>query len=83
MDPGSGIRVFRPDPDPDPNFSKYPDPTGSGSGSATLVIRIHDWLSLDISLDISQMILTGFLFVPLSKLCHNRHEILDKFENLG
>jgi len=31
MDPGSGIRVFRPDPDPDPNFSKYPDPTGSGS----------------------------------------------------
>ena len=28
-DPGSEIRVFR--PDPDPNLSKYPDPTGSGS----------------------------------------------------
>ena len=30
-DPGSEIRVFRPDPGPDPNLSKYPDPTGSGS----------------------------------------------------
>ena len=44
-DPGSGIRVFR--PDPDPNFSKYPDPTGSGSETlgksvALFTIRLHN-----------------------------------------
>ena len=63
-DPGSEIRVFRPDPDPDPNLSKYPDPTGSRSDRIQIQIRNTALYTAKICLEVTKIGPTLSLSLP-------------------